>query len=399
MFAVPNAQATGPPIDARRFRGVLGSCPTGVAVITAIDDAGHPAGMAIGSFVSVSLDPPLIGFYPTKESRSFARMRTAKSFCVNIIGAHQEGLCRVFAGNSLDKFAGVDWVPAPSGAPRLPGVAAWIDCDFESITPAGDHFHVLGRVRELDTGEAALPLIFFQGGYGRFSPASMVAIPEPDVIEYLRHADLARDELEYLAAELGAECLLTAAVGEQLVIIAGAGASTSGSARTRVGQRSPMAPPLGALFVATDDAAQRAWLDRAHTSGTDAQRDMHRQMIERVRERGWSVTLSSDTQHELERAYHRYSTAERQPDDAAQIQALTASVADHYEPADLGPERCVKVRMISVPVTDASGAVRLLLSVWGLADPLNGSAIQDYAARLGRSAGRISALLADQPSR
>ena len=51
---------------------------------------------------------------------------------------------------------------------RLDGVAAWIDCDFESITEAGDHYFVLGRVRDLDADAERLPLVFFQGGYGRF---------------------------------------------------------------------------------------------------------------------------------------------------------------------------------------------------------------------------------------
>lgn len=388
---------TGPAIDPRRFRGVLGNFPTGVAVISAIDDSGQPTGMAIGSFVSVSLDPPLIGFYPTKESRSFARMRTAKSFCVNVIGAHQEDLCRAFAGTAPDKFAGIDWEPAPSGAPRLPGVAAWIDCDFESITPAGDHFHVLGRVRELDAAEATLPLVFFQGGYGRFSPASMVAIPEPDVIGYLRHADLARNEMESLAEELGAETLSTAAVGDQLVVIAGAGAPAAGSPRTRVGQRSPMAPPLGTLFVAAaGEEAERTWLDRGGPSTTQVQRDSYRRMLERVRERGWSVTLASDTQLELERIYHHYSTTDRSPDNAEIIRELTASIAEHYEPATLGSDTPVEVRMITVPVTDPTGKIRLLLSVWGLPNPLTGNEIKAHATRLQQSAARIGTILSNR---
>ena len=385
---------TRPTFDPRHFRGVLGNFPTGVAVISAIDDAGQPTGMAIGSFVSVSLDPPLVGFYPTRESRSFARMRTAKSFCVNVIGAHQEDLCRTFAGNSQDKFAGVDWLPAPSGAPRLPNVAAWIDCDFESISEAGDHFHVLGRVRDLAAAETAWPLVFFQGGYGRFSPTSMVAIPEPDVIGYLRHADLARTEMETVAAEFGAECLSTAAVGDQLVVIAGAGTPAAGSPRTRVGQRSPMAPPLGTLFVvAAGKDTERAWLDRAGPTTTDAQRQAYRDMLERVRTRGFSVTLASDTQLELERIYHQYSNTERSPANVDRIRELAGSVAETYEPADLGTDSPVAVRMISVPVFDSTGQVRLLLSAWGLPHPLTGKQIESSAARLRESAARVGLIL------
>ncbi|HTK64424.1 MAG TPA: flavin reductase family protein [Pseudonocardia sp.] len=155
-------------IDARHFRNVLGSYPTGVVVITAIDTEGNPAGMAVGSFTSVSLDPPLVAFLPDKSSTSFPKIRTASSFCVNVLAADQEDVCRGFAMRGGDKFAGVDWKPTSSGAPRLEGVSAWIDCEFESVTEAGDHYIVLGRVRELEAPGDGLPLVFFQGTYGHF---------------------------------------------------------------------------------------------------------------------------------------------------------------------------------------------------------------------------------------
>lgn len=162
-------------IDPLRFRQVLANYPTGVTVVTAIDEGGMPAGMAVGSFTSVSLDPPLIAFLPDRNSSSFPRIRTARSFCVNVLGAHQEDLCRAFAVRGGDKFAGVGWSPAPSGAPRLHGVAAWIDCEFDSVTEAGDHYLVLGRVRALDGTDHGLPLVFYQGAYGAFSPSPWLA--------------------------------------------------------------------------------------------------------------------------------------------------------------------------------------------------------------------------------
>ncbi|MGQ0483238.1 MAG: flavin reductase family protein [Pseudonocardia sp.] len=156
-------------VDPRQFREVLGNYPTGVAVVTAIAEDGRPVGMAVGSFTSVSLDPPLVAFLPDRSSTSFPRIRTAASFCVNVLAADQEALCRGFAVRGGDKFAGVSWAPARSGAPRLDGVAAWIDCDFESITEAGDHYIVLGRVRELHAPGDRPPLVFFRGGYGHFT--------------------------------------------------------------------------------------------------------------------------------------------------------------------------------------------------------------------------------------
>lgn len=156
-------------VDALRFREVLSHYPTGVTVVTAIAEDGGPAGMAVGSFTSVSLDPPLVAFLPDKSSTSFPRISSATSFCVNVLAADQEAVCRAFARRGGDKFAGISWSPTPSGAPRLDGAAAWIDCEFHSITEAGDHYLVLGKVRDLDVSTTHRhPLVFFQGGYGRF---------------------------------------------------------------------------------------------------------------------------------------------------------------------------------------------------------------------------------------
>jgi len=156
-------------IDPKQFRNVLGNYPTGVVVITAIGEDGAPAGMAVGSFTSVSLDPPLVAFLPDKSSTSFPKIRTASSFCVNVLASEQEDVCRAFARSGGDKFSGVAWSPAGSGAPKLDGVSAWIDCEFESITEAGDHFIVIGKVLELDAPGPPLPLVFFRGTYGHFT--------------------------------------------------------------------------------------------------------------------------------------------------------------------------------------------------------------------------------------
>jgi 3-hydroxy-9,10-secoandrosta-1,3,5(10)-triene-9,17-dione monooxygenase reductase component len=156
-------------IRSESFRHVLGHFPTGVVIVTAAAD-GQPAGLSVGSFTSVSLDPPLVAVLPSRSSTSWPRIAAAGSFCINILAASQEALCRRFAISGADKFAGVSWREAPSGAPILDGTLAWIDCDLEQSVDAGDHFIVLGRVRalEVEQAQAPTPLIFFQGGYGTF---------------------------------------------------------------------------------------------------------------------------------------------------------------------------------------------------------------------------------------
>lgn len=158
-----------PIIESDRFRQVLGHFPTGVTVVTAAPPDAAPTGMAIGSFTSVSLDPPLVGFLPGRTSASWEAMRPAGSFCVNICAADQLELVGVFASKLEDKFAGIAWEAAPSGSPILPGCVGWIDCRTEAVHEAGDHDFVVGRVLDLHVGdEPGDPMVFFRGQYGTF---------------------------------------------------------------------------------------------------------------------------------------------------------------------------------------------------------------------------------------
>lgn len=157
-------------IDAAQFRQVLGHFPTGVTVIASASD-GEAVGLAVGSFCSVSLDPPLVAFCPDKSSSSWPKIASAGSFCVNVLGEDQEDICRTFAAKGADKFAAIGWRPAASGSPIINDVIAWIDCDIEVVHDAGDHYIAVGRVRELGIGRdhAGGPLVFYRGGYGRFA--------------------------------------------------------------------------------------------------------------------------------------------------------------------------------------------------------------------------------------
>ena len=68
-------------IDPTEYRTTLGTYPTGVVVITGATPEG-PVGVVIGSFTSVSLDPPLVGFLPGKSSTSWPKIEATGRFCV-----------------------------------------------------------------------------------------------------------------------------------------------------------------------------------------------------------------------------------------------------------------------------------------------------------------------------
>jgi 3-hydroxy-9,10-secoandrosta-1,3,5(10)-triene-9,17-dione monooxygenase reductase component len=161
--------------DGRYFRDVLGNVPTSVVAITAVGAPGRPEGMVVGSFTSVSLDPPLVSFLADRSSRTLAKIRAAGSYCANALATDQEHLSRKLAAKGTGKFDGVTWEPSPLGNPVLDGVVAWIDCEVDKVVELGDHFLVVGAVRTLRAESAKTPLLFFRGGYGDyFSTTSLL---------------------------------------------------------------------------------------------------------------------------------------------------------------------------------------------------------------------------------
>ncbi|MET0545857.1 MAG: flavin reductase family protein [Caulobacterales bacterium] len=151
------------------FRRTLGHYPTGVCAVTAMQAGGAPAGMVVGSFTSVSLEPPLVGFFPDRAPTSWPKISAAGRFCVNVLAENQLALCKALASKAEDKFKDIPYTLSETGQPILEGVAAWIDCDLYAIHEAGDHFVALGKVIALIAEASRDQLIFHKVGYGRFA--------------------------------------------------------------------------------------------------------------------------------------------------------------------------------------------------------------------------------------
>lgn len=157
------------PTDPAHFRTALGAVPTSVAIIASWTEDG-PVGVAVGSFASVSLSPPLVGFFIAHSSSTWPNIRPTGGFIASVLSVAQEATCRLFATRGADKFAQCAWSTGPSGRPVIDGSAAWFDCTIESVTAAGDHDLVLGRIRAMHVNTHSEPLVFIGGSYGRVVP-------------------------------------------------------------------------------------------------------------------------------------------------------------------------------------------------------------------------------------
>lgn len=152
-----------PAIAADELRDVMACFATGVAVVTAAHPDG-PVGMVVNSFVSVSLDPPLVLFCAAHTSSTWPVIRATGHFCANVLAAHQEELARRFA-RRCDRFAGVAYTSGRTGAPVLREVHAHIECKIVETYEAGDHTLVLGRVVDLAANTDVSPLLFYRSAY------------------------------------------------------------------------------------------------------------------------------------------------------------------------------------------------------------------------------------------
>jgi 3-hydroxy-9,10-secoandrosta-1,3,5(10)-triene-9,17-dione monooxygenase reductase component len=149
-----------PEIDSDAMRRGMGCFPTGVTIVTALEE-GEPVGFTCQSFVSLSLEPPLIAISPAKSSTSWPRMVAAGTFCVNVLSADQRDVCMAFARSGGNKFQDVAWQIGAHGSPIIDDVVAAFECELITIHDAGDHEIVVGRVLSIASNDRA-PLLYLR---------------------------------------------------------------------------------------------------------------------------------------------------------------------------------------------------------------------------------------------
>lgn len=150
--------------DLRDFRGALGQFATGVTVVTTVAADGRKVGMTANSFTSVSMEPPLVLWCPSKRAPSLADFEDSTHFAINILASDQHVLSRQFATPATDKFAGAETTEGIAGVPLLNGAVATFQCRTVSRHDAGDHVIYVGEVERYNNDGGA-PLVFHSGKY------------------------------------------------------------------------------------------------------------------------------------------------------------------------------------------------------------------------------------------
>lgn len=347
-------------IDSAHFRRVMGRYPTGISMVAAQGADGSPIGMIVGTFGSVSMDPPLVSFMPAKTSTTWPLIEQAGSFSVNVLSVEQEAVCRAFRGDQASRFAGESWRTGVTGSPVLARAAAWVECEVESVLDAGDHFIVLGRVLALDSENTNLPMLFFQGGYGSFTPDTMVSA-EVDIATHLAFVDRARPLMEALARDMGCECVLGAIERKKMLLLASAGTRADSQLSLLVGERLPTVAPIGrtAMAWAPEERAEE-WM--SGTKVTD--RDSLEQALKSIRDRGYSITVENDGEP---------AGNETQP---------TEIIDPGVEQDSTQVVLSGRVQSVTAPIFSGNGEVEFVLGLFGIPDGWDESKVESAAAEL-----------------
>jgi flavin reductase (DIM6/NTAB) family NADH-FMN oxidoreductase RutF len=154
--------ATG--VDQGLYRRTCARFATGITVVTVADTHGHPHGMTVNSFASVSLDPPLVMVSIDLRNAILGHFISSSWFAINVLAEHQEHLSRRFSSSSEDRFLNIGWTPGIAGTPLLDGVLAHLECAVMQTFEVGDHTVLVGEVRRA-THREGKPLVYFNSEY------------------------------------------------------------------------------------------------------------------------------------------------------------------------------------------------------------------------------------------
>lgn len=372
------------PVDARTLRNVLANYPTGVAVVTARDAAGETAAMVVGTFSSVSLDPPLVSFMPRKGSWTFGRIREADNFTVSVLAHDQVELCSLLAKSDPSAFTAFDWDTSALGNPAVSGALATIDCRLADILDAGDHHIVLGEAVELRAHRDTAPLIFFQGAYGGFAGLA-TAVDTVRLAEMVATASRASGELAALVRELDAEISLLGRIDDDFYTTA---VRSAGDNQVLVGERYPIVPPLGEMFVAWDECDRARWLGMA---GDEATRALLEQRLETARERKWAVSLRTEYRTaNVVQALASYGEPMIAPALKRSIENTIKKADSYYRDETLVSEVDYAVEAVVTPIFGPGGAVDFVLRANLAGAQLSGRRVEECARVLMQAADSIA---------
>ncbi len=173
----PGPAPLAPP--AADLRPLMSAFPSGVSVVTALDEKAVPRGMTCSSLASVALDPAVLVVCLRAGGPTSDAVLGSGRFTLNLLHEDARDVSDLFASQRPDRFERVVWrLPLGASGPHLTEAAlATADCTVVRAVPFGDHTAVFGHVTRVAHTDTAAPLLYGRRRYARWSAAA--AAPEP----------------------------------------------------------------------------------------------------------------------------------------------------------------------------------------------------------------------------
>jgi flavin reductase (DIM6/NTAB) family NADH-FMN oxidoreductase RutF len=153
-------------LEPSTLREAFGHFPTGVVAIAAeVDGIRH--GLAVSTFVPVSLDPPLVSICVQNTSTTWPKLKDLPKLGISVLGEAHDEAARMLAAKTGDRFAGLETVSTHHGAVFIKGTGLWLESAIEQTIPAGDHIIVVLRVSEITIDAEVTPIVFHRSVFRR----------------------------------------------------------------------------------------------------------------------------------------------------------------------------------------------------------------------------------------
>lgn len=381
--------------DPKVFRQVMGHYPTGVAVVTGRSPEGEVLALVVGTFASVSLDPPLVSFMPMKTSRTFQKLRNCASLCINILGGEQQEEMLAIAQRWENKLDGIEWYPSPSGDPILKNSIAWVDTSIADVVEAGDHWIVLCAVSDLQVTNSVSPLLFFQGGYGSFAGIEQASRLSHEILPAIHAAHHAGGKLKDLAHSIGCEVSVFAAISDDEFATVFSALSADATREGGLASRFPMVPPIGDSYMFDKPVElQERWMKKLKNVSEDVE-ERHLKRLEFISEHGYILALlpdaDSDAYQQMIQATQEYKKATLTPLQERSIRDAIGTTRLDYDPREPEEQETYNVGSIVLPVRDPAGEYTMTLRLAQLPTGVTGADIRDWVARAQAAVTEIEA--------
>jgi len=166
---IMGAQADEPSLIRDDFMTAMRKVASSVTLITAVDDAGNPHGMAATAVISATIDPPSM-LVAVNQSASLASvLGKSEHFCINLLSSDQIGMVETFSKSAYrgERFASAKWQTGFKDLPVHADALTAIACRKEVFFEYGTHGIYIGRVVSVSNRQEGTPLVWLGGGQAR----------------------------------------------------------------------------------------------------------------------------------------------------------------------------------------------------------------------------------------